>query len=226
MPTRPCLLSNVGTSTVESRIVSGSMPLVLEPEELDAMPKRFDPRLRVRRMGLVTDRRHEHLALTAAVTAVARQEGVARESVRRRLTQVEVDDGTRPGHGIAHRSQPSCGTGDEPGIARLRPPSNRPWIDGTIERCDRTPTDEWACARLVISENRRRGGLESGLDDVDRHHPPGLRQPTTLLTADRRPRSVRPRPAWSRPRRRPAPRRRPRPRAPPPRSARSAGCGG
>ena len=35
--------------------------------------------------------------MTAAVTAVARQEGVSRESVRRWLAQAEVDDGTRPG---------------------------------------------------------------------------------------------------------------------------------
>lgn len=35
--------------------------------------------------------------MTAAATAVARQEGVSRESVRRWLAQAEVDDGTRPG---------------------------------------------------------------------------------------------------------------------------------
>ena len=35
--------------------------------------------------------------LTAAVAAVARQEGVSKESVRRWLAQADVDDGTRPG---------------------------------------------------------------------------------------------------------------------------------
>ena len=61
------------------------------------MPKKIDPQLRARCVRLVREHLQEYPTLTAAVTAVARQEGVSRESVRRWLAQAEVDDGTRPG---------------------------------------------------------------------------------------------------------------------------------
>lgn len=48
-------------------------------------------------MRLVREHAQEYPTLTAAVTAVARREGVSRESVRRWLAQAEVDDGTRTG---------------------------------------------------------------------------------------------------------------------------------
>ena len=53
--------------------------------------------LRARCVRLVREHAQEYPTLTAATTAVARQEGVSRESVRRWLAQAEVDDGTRPG---------------------------------------------------------------------------------------------------------------------------------
>ncbi len=73
------------------------MPLLFESERIDSMPKKIDPQLRARCVRLVRDHQKEYPTLTAAVTAVARQEGVSRESVRRWMAQAEVDDGTRPG---------------------------------------------------------------------------------------------------------------------------------
>ncbi|MBE9405052.1 transposase [Brachybacterium sp. Marseille-Q2903] len=61
------------------------------------MPKKIDPQLRARCVRLVREHLQESPTLPAAVTAVARQEGVSRESVRRWLAQAEVADGTRPG---------------------------------------------------------------------------------------------------------------------------------
>ena len=73
------------------------MPLLFESERMDRQPWKIDPQLRARCVRLVRDHQQEYPTLTAAVTAVARQEGVSRESVRRWLAQADVDDGTRPG---------------------------------------------------------------------------------------------------------------------------------
>ncbi|MGP9746537.1 transposase [Brachybacterium sp. AOP29-B2-41] len=61
------------------------------------MPKKIDPQLRARCVRLARDHQQEYPTLTAAVAAVARQEGVSRESIRRWIAQADVDDGTRPG---------------------------------------------------------------------------------------------------------------------------------
>ena len=61
------------------------------------MPKRIDPQLRARAVRLVAEHRGEYPTETAAVVAVAKQLGVARESVRRWMAQAEVDAGDRPG---------------------------------------------------------------------------------------------------------------------------------
>ena len=61
------------------------------------MPKKIDPQLRARCVRLVREHQQEYPTLTAAVTVVARQEGISRESVSRWLAQADVDDGTRPG---------------------------------------------------------------------------------------------------------------------------------
>ena len=61
------------------------------------MPKKIDPQLRARCVRLVREHQQEYPTLTAATAAVARQEGVSRESVRRWLAQADVDDGARPG---------------------------------------------------------------------------------------------------------------------------------
>jgi transposase len=61
------------------------------------MPKKIDPELRARAVRLVAEHRAEYPTETAAVVAVAKQLGVARESVRRWMTQAGVDAGVRPG---------------------------------------------------------------------------------------------------------------------------------
>lgn len=61
------------------------------------MPRKIDAQLRARCVRLVREHQQEYPTQTAAVTAVARQEGVSRESVRRWLAQAEIDDGARPG---------------------------------------------------------------------------------------------------------------------------------
>lgn len=61
------------------------------------MPKKIDSQLRARWVRLVREHFQVYPTLTAAVTAVARQEGVSKESVRRWLAQAEIDEGARPG---------------------------------------------------------------------------------------------------------------------------------
>ena len=61
------------------------------------MPKKIDDELRARAVRLVNDHQGEYSSTTAAAVAVARQLGVARESVRRWVAQAEIDDGARPG---------------------------------------------------------------------------------------------------------------------------------
>lgn len=61
------------------------------------MPKKIDPELRARAVRLVAEHRGEYATETAAVVAVAKQLGVARESVRRWMTQAQVDASDRPG---------------------------------------------------------------------------------------------------------------------------------
>lgn len=73
------------------------MPLLFESERLDRQPWKIDPQPRARGVRLVREHQQEYPTLIAATAAVARQEGVSRESVRRWLAQAEVDDGTRPG---------------------------------------------------------------------------------------------------------------------------------
>ncbi len=73
------------------------MPLLFESGRIDSIPKKIDPQLRARCVRLVPEHQQEYPTLTAAVTALARREGVSLESVRRWLAQAEVDDGTRPG---------------------------------------------------------------------------------------------------------------------------------
>ena len=62
--------------------------------------------------------------MTAAVTAVARQEGVSKESVRRWLAQADVDDGTRPGVTSEEFAE----------VRRLKAEVKRSWEDNEILR--------------------------------------------------------------------------------------------
>ena len=61
------------------------------------MPKMIDPELEARAVRLVLEHRAEYPTMTAAVLAVARQEGVGKESLRRWVAQAEVDAGDRAG---------------------------------------------------------------------------------------------------------------------------------
>jgi transposase len=63
------------------------------------MPKKIDPALRERAVRLVREHQDEYSSATAAAVAVARQLGVAQESVCRWVAQAqaEFDDGARPG---------------------------------------------------------------------------------------------------------------------------------
>jgi transposase len=61
------------------------------------MPKKIDPELRARAVRLVIEHQQEYPSVTEAMVAVSKQLGVSRESVRRWVTQAEVDAGTRQG---------------------------------------------------------------------------------------------------------------------------------
>jgi transposase-like protein len=61
------------------------------------MPKRIDPELKARAVRLVVDHQQEYSSLTAAATAVAKQLGLGRETVRRWAVQAQIDAGTREG---------------------------------------------------------------------------------------------------------------------------------
>ena len=61
------------------------------------MPKKIDPAVKERAVRLVREHRSEYSSLTAAATAVARQERLGPETVRRWVLQAEVDAGERAG---------------------------------------------------------------------------------------------------------------------------------
>lgn len=69
------------------------------------MPKKIDPELRARAVRLVREHQQEYATVTEAMTAVANQLGVARESVRRWVAQAEVDAGDRPGLSSAEHEE-------------------------------------------------------------------------------------------------------------------------
>jgi transposase len=61
------------------------------------MPKKIDPTVRERCVRQVLDHLQEYPSLTAAAEAVARREGVGKESVRRWTIQAQIDGGQRLG---------------------------------------------------------------------------------------------------------------------------------
>lgn len=61
------------------------------------MPKKIDPALRERAVRLVREHRGEYPSNAKAITAVARQEGVGTETLRRWVVQAELDAGNRDG---------------------------------------------------------------------------------------------------------------------------------
>lgn len=61
------------------------------------MPKKIDPALRERAVRLVLEHRVEYPSTAKAIAAVARQEGVGAESLRRWVVQADIDAGVRDG---------------------------------------------------------------------------------------------------------------------------------
>jgi transposase-like protein len=64
---------------------------------MQAVPKKIDVKVKERCVRLVLEHLSEYPSLTAAAEAVARREGVGKESVRRWVIQAQVDGGQRPG---------------------------------------------------------------------------------------------------------------------------------
>jgi transposase-like protein len=61
------------------------------------MPKKIDPAVKERAVRRVLEHRAEFPNLTAASAAVAKQERLGTETVRRWVLQADVDAGARPG---------------------------------------------------------------------------------------------------------------------------------
>lgn len=61
------------------------------------MPKKIDAKVKERCVRLTLEHLAEYPSLTAAAEAVARREGVGKESVRRWVLQAQIDGGQRQG---------------------------------------------------------------------------------------------------------------------------------
>jgi transposase-like protein len=61
------------------------------------MGRKTDDTVKVRATRRVLEHRQEYRSLTAAIAAIAEQEKVSTESLRRWVRQAEVDTGLRPG---------------------------------------------------------------------------------------------------------------------------------
>ena len=61
------------------------------------MPKKIDPKVKERCVRLVLEHQGEYPSLTAAAEAIARREGLGKETVRRWVVQAQVDGGQRQG---------------------------------------------------------------------------------------------------------------------------------
>ena len=61
------------------------------------MPKRIDPAVKERAVKLVLEHQAEYPSLLAAITAVAKQQRLGTESLRRWVNQALVDGGERRG---------------------------------------------------------------------------------------------------------------------------------
>ena len=61
------------------------------------MPKKIDPKVKERCVRQVLEHLPEYPSLTAAAEAVARREGLGKETVRRWVVQAQIDGGQRQG---------------------------------------------------------------------------------------------------------------------------------
>jgi transposase len=68
---------------------------------MSTMPRKIDEELKARAVRLVNDHQGEYPSLTAAAAVVAKQLGVGKESMRRRVIQSQVDRG----HGAGATSE-------------------------------------------------------------------------------------------------------------------------
>jgi transposase len=73
------------------------MPLLFKSGRMNSRPKKVDPALKERAVRLVLEHWGKYPTTTAAVTAVSKQVGVGKESLRRWVVQADVDSGGRPG---------------------------------------------------------------------------------------------------------------------------------
>ena len=69
------------------------------------MPRKYDVEFKARGVRLVRDHLDDYGSVTAASVAVGAQLAVARESLRRWVSQAEVDRGTRPGISTAETEE-------------------------------------------------------------------------------------------------------------------------
>ena len=69
------------------------------------MPKKIDPMVKERCVRQVLDHLAEYPTLTAAAEAVARREGVGKESVRRWVMEAQIDGGQRQGSSSAELAE-------------------------------------------------------------------------------------------------------------------------
>jgi transposase-like protein len=64
---------------------------------MSSMPKKIDPAVKARCVRQVLDHLAEYPSMTAAAEAVARREGLGKETVRRWAVQAQIDGGQRQG---------------------------------------------------------------------------------------------------------------------------------
>jgi transposase len=64
---------------------------------MQVVPRKIDAKVKERCVRQVLDHLAEYPSLTAAAEAVARREGVGKESVRRWVMQAQIDGGQRQG---------------------------------------------------------------------------------------------------------------------------------
>lgn len=86
------------------------------------MPKNIDPALRERAVKHVREHRNEHPSSAQAIVAVARQEGVGSEALRRWVRQADIDAGEREGHLSTELAE----------IKRLKAENNRLRVDVAV----------------------------------------------------------------------------------------------
>lgn len=64
------------------------------------MPRKIDPAVKDRALRLLREYRGQYPSLTAACAAVARQERIGAEALRRWAVPADIDAGARPGTGV------------------------------------------------------------------------------------------------------------------------------